>query len=182
MRQGPPDSLIDDDVLDPTPHGEASRRSTPRAVRSEPDDSFLSDEALDPAPPHRDAISDPPGVDRLARGMAVALVGMGILHFVAPGPFEKIVPRALGHAKGLVYWSGVAEILSGVLIAVPRTRRTGALLAAATFVAVWPGNWQMALDAGFPPRGAMAWGAWLRLPLQLPMIDGALRVARRSGR
>jgi uncharacterized membrane protein len=182
MRQGRPDSLIDDDVLDPTPHAEASRRATSRAVRSEPDDSFLSDEALDPAPPHRDAISDPPGVDRLARGMAVALVGMGVLHFVAPGPFEKIVPRALGHAKGLVYWSGVAEILSGVLIAVPRTRRTGALLAAATFVTVWPGNWQMALDAGFPPKGAMAWGAWLRLPLQLPMIDAALRLARRSGR
>ena len=182
MRQGRPDSLIDDDTLDPTPHSEASRRARPRVVRSEPDDSFLSDEALDPAPPHRDAIADPPGVDRLARGMAIALVGMGVLHFVAPRPFERIVPRFLGNARAHVYWSGVAEIVSGVLLAVPRTRRTGALLAAATFIAVWPANWNMALDAGYPPKGAMAWGAWLRLPLQIPMITSALKVARRSSR
>jgi uncharacterized membrane protein len=182
MRQGRPDSLIDDDTLDPTPHGEASRRARPRVVRSEPDDSFLSDEALDPAPPHRDAIADPPGVDRLARSMAVGLVAIGVLHFVTPAFFERIVPRFLGHAKGLVYWSGVAEIVSGILIAVPRTRRTGALLAAATMVAVWPANWQMALDEGFPPKGLVGWGVWARLPLQLPMIDAALRVARRSAR
>ena len=112
--------------------------------------------------------------------MAVALVGMGVLHFVAPGPFEKIVPRVLGHSRRLVHLSGVAEIVSGVLIAVPRTRRTGALLAAATFVAVWPANWKMALDAGYPPKGAVGWGAWARLPLQIPMIGAALRVAGRS--
>jgi uncharacterized membrane protein len=142
----------------------------------------LSDEALDPAPPHRDAIADPPGVDRLARGMAVGLVAIGLLHFLTPGFFERIVPRFLGHAKGLVYWSGVAEIVSGILIAVPRTRRTGALLAAGTMVAVWPANWQMALDEGYPPTSAFGWGVWLRLPLQVPMIGAALKVARRSSR
>lgn len=118
--------------------------------------------------------------DRLARGMAIGLVSMGLLHFVAPGPFEKIVPRFLGHARELVYLSGVAEIASGVLVAVPRSRRTGALLAAATILAVYPANWQMALDAGFPPRGAAGWSAWLRLPFQVPMVWVALRVARRA--
>jgi uncharacterized membrane protein len=112
--------------------------------------------------------------------MAVGLVAIGIVHFVAPTGFERIVPRALGHARLLVYLSGVAEIVSGLMIAVPRTRRTGALFAAATIVAVYPGNWQMALDAGFPPRDAFSWGAWLRLPLQVPMVWIALRVARRA--
>ncbi|WCO65914.1 DoxX-like family protein [Iamia majanohamensis] len=118
--------------------------------------------------------------DRVARGMAVGLVAIGVLHFVSPGVFERIVPRVLGHAKELVYLSGVVEIASGVLIAVPRTRRTGALLAAATMVAVYPANWQMALDAGWPPRGAEGWGAWIRLPFQVPMVWLALRVARRA--
>ncbi|HXH58720.1 hypothetical protein [Iamia sp.] len=118
--------------------------------------------------------------ERLAPAMAVGLVAIGIVHFVAPTGFERIVPRALGHARLLVYLSGVAEIVSGLMIAVPRTRRTGALFAAATIVAVYPGNWQMALDAGFPPRDAFSWGAWLRLPLQVPMVWIALRVARRA--
>lgn len=123
---------------------------------------------------------EPAGAARMARGMAIALVAIGMLHFVVPGAFERIVPRALGHARLLVYLSGVAEIVSGVLVAVPRSRRTGALLAAATIVAVWPANWQMALDSGFPPRDAMGWGAWIRLPFQVPMVWVALTVARRA--
>lgn len=115
-------------------------------------------------------------VERRARLLAAVLVGMGVLHFVAPGPFEKIVPRALGRPRLWVHLSGVAELVSGVMIAVPRTRRTGALLATATIVAVYPANWQMALDAGMPPREALGWGAWLRLPLQLPMVRWAWRV------
>ena len=121
-----------------------------------------------------------PRPDRLARGMAIGLVLMGVLHFVAPTPFERIVPRFLGHARLLVYLSGVAELVSGILVGVPRTRRTGALLAAATIVAVYPANWQMALDAGWPPRGAEGWGAWLRLPFQVPMVWVAVKVARRA--
>lgn len=120
------------------------------------------------------------GGERLARAMALGLVAIGILHFLAPGGFERIVPRALGHARLLVYLSGIAEIVSGVMVAVPRTRRTGALFAAATIIAVYPANWQMALDAGFPPRDAYSWGAWLRLPFQVPMVWLAVTVARRA--
>jgi len=132
------------------------------------------------ASPALDPEAAPPAGERLARGMALGLVAIGVLHFVVPSAFERIVPRVLGHARGLVLLSGVAEIASGVLIAVPRTRRTGALLAAATIVAVYPANWQMALDAGFPPRDAFSWGAWLRLPLQVPMVWLALKVAQRA--
>ncbi len=120
--------------------------------------------------------------DRLARGMAIGLVSIGIVHFLAPEYFERIVPRVLGHARLLVHLSGVVEITSGVLVAVPRTRRTGGLLAAAVIVAVYPANWQMALDAGWPPHDAMGWGAWVRLPFQVPMIWAALKVAQRARR
>jgi len=120
------------------------------------------------------------GVERRARILAGALVFMGVLHFVAPAPFERIVPRFLGRPRTWVYLSGVAELASGIPTAVPRTRRTGALLATATIVAVYPANWQMALDSGLPPRDAMGWGAWLRLPLQLPMIRFAYRIAAQA--
>lgn len=133
---------------------------------------------VDPSEVVEEGEASPP--DRLARSMAVGLVAIGVVHFVSPEFFEKIVPRFLGHARFLVYLSGVFEIASGILIAVPRTRRTGALLAAATIVAVYPANWQMALDAGWPPRGAEGWGAWIRLPFQLPMVWVALKVAQRA--
>jgi len=120
------------------------------------------------------------GVERRARILAGALVFMGVLHFVAPAPFERIVPRFLGRPRTWVYLSGVAELASGILTAVPRTRRTGALLATATIVAVYPANWQMALDSGLPPRDAAGWGAWLRLPLQVPMIRFAWKIAQQA--
>jgi uncharacterized membrane protein len=121
-----------------------------------------------------------PSVERRARILAGALVVMGVLHFVVPGAFDRIVPRVLGSPRRWTYLSGVAELAGGILTAVPRTRRTGALLATATIVAVYPANWQMALDAGLPPRDAVGWGAWLRLPLQVPMIRFAWRVAQQA--
>lgn len=121
-----------------------------------------------------------PSAERRARILAGALVVMGVLHFVVPGAFDRIVPRVLGSPRRWTYLSGVAELAGGILTAVPRTRRTGALLATATIVAVYPANWQMALDAGLPPRDAVGWGAWLRLPLQVPMIRFAWRVAQQA--
>lgn len=122
--------------------------------------------------------SDDRRVERRARALAGMLVLMGVLHFVAPAPFERIVPRVLGRPRTWVYLSGVAELAAGILTAVPRTRRTGALIATATIVAVYPANWQMALDAGMPPAEVVGWGAWLRLPLQVPLIRWAWKVAQ----
>ncbi|MEP6625948.1 MAG: hypothetical protein ABJC79_15985 [Acidimicrobiia bacterium] len=51
----------------------------------------------------------------------------------------------------------------------------------ATILAVWPANWQVALDGGMPdakPPMDSAAVSWARLPLQLPMLWGALKVAR----
>lgn len=111
------------------------------------------------------------------------LVGAGILHFVIPRSYQRIVPRALGHAPLLVAASGVAEILAGALLVVTRTRRLGAGLALAIFVLVWPANIQMALDGGLSGTGSVAGSplvAWARVPLQVPLFVWAWRVARPS--
>ena len=93
--------------------------------------------------------SDPaadPAEDRARLRFAVSMLGVGVMHFVAPGFFVKIVPRWFPWAKPAVFWSGVAEVGSGVLLAVPRTRRIGGWLAALTIVAVYPANIQMSVD------------------------------------
>ena len=115
---------------------------------------------------------------RDAAGLAALLAGTGVLHFVAPRPFDGIVPRSLpGSPRTWTYLSGVAELAVAAAVAHPRTRRAGGLAAAALFVAVFPANVRMAADwrRASPVRRAVAFG---RLPLQVPLIAWALRVAR----
>lgn len=115
---------------------------------------------------------------RYRRLMAGGLLMMGTLHFVVPGPFDRIVPAWVpGAARPWIYASGVAELSAGALLVLPRTRRLGAALAAVTLVAVFPANIQMAVDA--PPTSAYGVALLARLPLQVPLIAIAVRIARR---
>jgi uncharacterized membrane protein len=116
---------------------------------------------------------------RLALGGLVALVGgSGVLHLATPRPYRRIVPAPLAEWRSeVVTVSGFAEIGCSLLLLAPRTRRIGAYATALLFVAVFPANVQMALDggyadAGFPANNAAL--AWLRLPLQVPLIYWAL--------
>lgn len=116
-----------------------------------------------------------------ALGLAGFLLVAGIAHFVVPRSYERIVPRLFDDPAFWVRWSGVAEIGCAALVAHPRTRRPAALAAICLFVTVFPANLQMAFDGGIPgrpfPLGSAA-VAWARLPLQIPMILWAWRVAR----
>ncbi|WP_394325132.1 DoxX family protein [Streptomyces rimosus] len=116
--------------------------------------------------------------DRSALTMARMLGGMGALHFLAPKPFDAIVPRALpGSPRTWTYASGAAELAVAAAVALPRTRRAGALAAAGLFAAVFPANIKMARDWRHRPAPlrAIAYG---RLPLQLPMVAWAVHTAR----
>ena len=107
---------------------------------------------------------------------------MGVLHFVKPEHFDRIVPRALpGSARFYTYASGVAELGIAGLLTAPKTRRAGALAAIALYTAVFPANVQMAWDWRHRPlpERAIAYG---RLPLQLPMIRRAWRIYKTSSR
>jgi len=107
------------------------------------------------------------------------MVTAGILHFVIPDAYARIVPRGLGDARAIVYASGVAEAAAGVLLTSSRTRRLGGWCTAAVLVAVFPANVQMALDARSDGGAVQVAVAWLRLPLQVPLVLWALRHARR---
>jgi uncharacterized membrane protein len=112
--------------------------------------------------------------------IAALLLGVGTTHFLAPKPFDAIIPAELpGSPRFYTYASGVAEVAIGGLLLNGRTRRAAALAAAALFVAVFPGNINMVRlwwDKPWPMRIA----ALARLPLQIPMITAALKVRRNN--
>lgn len=134
------------------------------------------------------ATGGPGGVDgspgRPAVGLAALLAVAGVTHLVRPRLYEGLIPRALGAPRPWVLGSGVAELACAALVAVPATRRVGGLLTAALFVAVLPGNVTMAVRLQRSrrprtPRRRLALGiAWARLPLQVPLVLWAVRVAR----
>lgn len=113
--------------------------------------------------------------------LAVLLGGAGVLHFVTPQFFDLQVPRALpGKARTYTLVSGVAELAVAAAVAVPRTRRVGATLAAALFVAVFPANIDLARRYVADPKTSPAVKAAVlaRLPLQIPLVTEALKLRR----
>jgi uncharacterized membrane protein len=115
-----------------------------------------------------------------AHRVAAMLLGIGTVHFLAPKPFDTIVPAELpGDARLYTYASGVAEIATGALLVPRRTRRPAALAAVVLFICVFPANVNMVrLWWGKP--WPMRIAALARLPLQIPMIITALKIRRNS--
>jgi uncharacterized membrane protein len=113
--------------------------------------------------------SESRGATRSRLALAALMVSSGITHFVAPAAYERIVPRWAGDARRVVRVSGAAEIACGVLLSSRRAGKVGGWLTAALLVAVFPANM---------PAGRFRAIALGRLPLQLPLVGWALRVAR----
>ena len=126
----------------------------------------------------------PPLLRRFARPLlyllAFNMVAVGVMHFVSPEPFMRIVPPAFGDARTLVYVSGVFEILGGLGLLIPATRRAAAWGLIALFVAVFPANLYMATQGIqlFPENPAPEWAAWVRLPFQFLFIAWAYLFTR----
>ena len=64
----------------------------------------------------------------------------GVLHFVAPEMYERVVPPQFPRPRTLVYLSGSAEIVLGIGVLFERTRRRSAWGLVALLVAVFPAN------------------------------------------
>lgn len=67
----------------------------------------------------------------------------GILHFTDTSWFEPIVPPILGSATFWVLASGVVEIIVGISLILPMTRKIGGYASAALLVALYPANLYM---------------------------------------
>ncbi|MEO5730088.1 MAG: DoxX family protein [Byssovorax sp.] len=111
--------------------------------------------------------------------LAVAMIAVGVVHFVRPAGFVRIVPAFLPAPLALVLISGAAEILGGLGLLVPRTRRLAAWGLIALYIAVFPANVNMLvheIPLGEAPVSPLV--LWLRLPFQALFIAWAYWMTR----
>ena len=110
--------------------------------------------------------------------LAGFFVASGVNHFVSPRSYRAIVPPSLQKdAKRVVEVSGVAEVLGGIGVLPPRTRRLSGLSLIVLLAAVFPANLYM---ASAPERFERIprWALYARLPLQPLMMWWAWRATR----
>lgn len=110
----------------------------------------------------------------LRRLFGILFTFAGVMHFVKPRMYERIMPPYVPRHREMVYASGVAEIAGGLATLHPATRRAGSLWSIATLLAVFPANVHMTLNPDdYPavPGGAAA--LYGRLPVQALFIAWA---------
>ena len=108
--------------------------------------------------------------------LTALLGGAGALHLVRPRIYEWLVPPELGNARAWVLASGAAELGTAAMLAAPVTRRAGGWAAAGLFAAFVPAH--LHTFRAVPKKPVPLAVATARLPLQVPLIGAALRVAR----
>jgi uncharacterized membrane protein len=102
--------------------------------------------------------------------IAVIFVAAGVLHFVRPRVYARIIPPFFPFPLALVYISGVAEVLGGLGVLAPSLRVWAGFWLIALLVAVFPANLYMALAPEKAGMGIAPVWLWLRLPLQFVLI------------
>lgn len=103
--------------------------------------------------------------------MGVMYVFIGIKHFTDPQHFLDIVPPQLPFKLFLVYLTGLIEVVGGVAILAPKTRKAGAYLLIFLLVSVFPAN--IYLYVSETPQsllGISEADALIRMPFQIPLI------------
>ena len=109
--------------------------------------------------------------------LALFFLTAGLMHFLRPDGFLRIVPPYLPNPLLLVQLSGAAEIAGALGLLVPATRRLAAWGLIALLIAVFPANVYM-LESHGAGMAVPEWALWLRLPLQLVLIGWTWWVRR----
>jgi uncharacterized membrane protein len=108
----------------------------------------------------------------------------GVLHFLKPAPYLKIMPPYLPWPLAMVYVSGAAEIAGGLGLLIPPVRRAAAWGLVALLIAVFPANVYMAtnrVEAGAAaPPPAVLYGRLLLQPLLIWWVLWCTKPAARA--
>lgn len=100
---------------------------------------------------------------------SILLIVAGFLHFAKTSIYLKIMPSYLPAHRLLVWISGIAEIVCGILLLFPKTHMLGAYLTIALLIAVFPANVEMTRKYYYHKKKGF-WLTIIRLPLQILMI------------
>ena len=101
----------------------------------------------------------------------------GINHFIIPNFYMEIMPPYLPYPLMLIYLSGVAEVICGILLIISKTRKIGAWLTIALLIAIFPANIQMSIDE-LNNAGVLFYASIVRLPLQFLLIYWVYRFTK----
>jgi uncharacterized membrane protein len=108
--------------------------------------------------------------------LAVLFLASGVLHLVNPGAFLWLMPPWLPEHNLLILVSGVFEIVSAICL-IAKQMWAG-YLSALVLLAVWPANIWYAFDVSSQGLNWQTAVAWLRLPLQIPLIYAAIKFSK----
>ena len=103
--------------------------------------------------------------------MSFMYIFVGLKHFTDPQYFVNITPPQIQHKIFVVHFTGVLEILGGLLILNKKTRMIGAYTLIFLLIVVFPAN--IYLYVSETPQqllGISKTNALLRLPFQAPLI------------
>ena len=107
--------------------------------------------------------------------MGIFYVVAGLAHLVRTDYYLPMMPAYLPAHRELVLLSGVAEVVLGIAVLIPQTRRLAAWGVILLLIAIFPANLHIALH-NVPlfgaAQGAGIWN-WVRLPFQLVLIAWA---------
>ena len=113
--------------------------------------------------------------------LAAFLAFTGTAHFVNADWFLELMPPWLpGDHELWNYAAGVAELGAAGLLTRESTARLGGWLAFWTFAIVWIANLDHIRRGGIPGAVDEPWAAWIRAPLQIPLLWWSWRIAHRE--
>ena len=103
--------------------------------------------------------------------MSFLYIFIGAKHFTEPQYFVNITPPQVQHKLFAVYFTGVLEILGGLLILNKKTRMIGAYTLIFLLIVVFPANIYLYLSE-IPQQllGISKTQALTRMPFQAPLI------------
>ena len=101
--------------------------------------------------------------------MALTYVIAGIMHFVKPKMYERILPGYLPGHKRLVVISGIAEIVFGIALCFPLTKNLAIYAIIAMLIFFLPAHFHMLLNKK-ASMGIAKWVLILRIPLQFALM------------
>jgi uncharacterized membrane protein len=135
--------------------------------------------ALVHVPPLARLVRAPTRRDRMRVAAGVAFIVASLPHFTSPERYLPMMPPFVPAPLAMIYVSGVAELLGGIGLLIPRTARPAAWGVVALLIAIFPANIYVAISgvnaAGLP---SSPWYTWSRLPFQIVFIWWVLAATR----
>jgi len=101
--------------------------------------------------------------------MAIVYIFAGLMHFIKPKLYMRVMPSYIPNHKAMVFWSGVAEVLLGIGLCIPVLKVIsiyGIILMLSVFLMVH----LYMLSGEKASAGIPKWILILRIPLQFGLM------------